>query len=187
MAAPDYVPTPTDDKARVYASPPRRPDSWRADRPAELGGRQPQGPRLGNPGPDQGYAMKLANQFRGKLVLTAGEHEDDALSGCLALAMRRAALFGRAPMIHDITFALNLWGFLTEPTSELAAARRDAFAGVASSHHYTERGALVASVPDDVLRLTPAEVATMVAAEPARVLALAEAALAAHGADTSTH
>lgn len=187
MAAPDYVPTPTDDKARVYTSPPRRPDSWCADRPAELDGRQPQGARLGNPGPDQGYALKLAEQFRGKLVLTAGEHEDDALAGCLALAMRRSALFGRAPMIHDITLALNLWGFLAEPASELAAARRDAFAGVASSHHYMERRALVDSVPDEVLRLTPAEVGALVAAEPARVLAMAEAARAAHDAESAPH
>ena len=187
MAAPDYVPTPTDEKARVYASPPRRPDSWRADRPAELQGRQPQGGRLGNPGPDQGYALKLADQFRGKLVLTSGEHEDDALAGCMALAMRRSALFGRAPMIHDITVALNLWGFLAEPSSELAAARRDAFAGVASAHHYMERRALVDSVPDDVLRLAPADVATMVATEPARVLAMTEAARAAHDAEAAPH
>ncbi len=78
MAAPDYVPTPTDDKPRVYVSPPRRPDSWLADRPAEIAGLQPRGAQLGTPGPDQGYALKLARQFEGKLVLTPGESAEDA-------------------------------------------------------------------------------------------------------------
>lgn len=180
MAAPDYVPTPTTDEARVYTSPPRRPDSWRADRPAELGGPQPVGPRLGSPGPDQGYAIKLANQFRGRLVLTPGEHPDDALAGCLALAMRRSALFGRAPMIHDLTLALTLWGFLAEPSPALAAARRPAFAGIASSHHYMERRAVVDVVPDEILRMTPTDVAAMVADEPSRVVAMAEGAAQSH-------
>jgi hypothetical protein len=175
MAAPDYVPTPSDDKARVYTSPPWRPDSWMADRPAELDGPQPQGPRLGNPGPDQGYAIKLANQFRGKLVLTPGEHEDDALAGCLAIAMRRAASFGRAPMVHDLTVPLTLWGFLAEPPADLVAVRRQVFAGVASTHHYTERRDLVDGVPEDVLRMSPAEVAALVSSDPRRVVELAEA------------
>ena len=173
MAAPEYVPAPTDDKARVYVSPPRRPDSWMADRPAELEGRQPSGPRLGSPGPDQGYAMKLANQFRGRLVLTPGEHEDDALAGCLAIAMRRASIFGRAPMIHDLTVALGFWSFLVEPPSDLAAVRKDVFAGVASTHHYQERRAIVDGVPEDVLRLTPAAVSELTRTDPARVLEVA--------------
>ena len=175
MAAPEYVPKPTDDKARVYESPPWRPDSWMADRPAELDGRQPVGPRLGSPGPDQGYALKLANQFRGRLVLTPGEHEDDALSGCMALAMRRAALFGRAPSVHDLTVALTIWGFLIEPPVELAAIRREVFAGVASTHHYSERRALVDGVPAEVLRMSPAEVTLVANADPRRLLAVAEA------------
>ena len=57
MAAPDYVPKPTDEQPRVYTSPPRRPDSWRADRPAEIDGLQPAGffhPRNGAVTPHQG-------------------------------------------------------------------------------------------------------------------------------------
>ncbi len=175
MAAPDYVPTPTDEQPRVYTSPPWRGDTWLADRPAELDGRQPVGPRLGVPGPDQGYALKLARRFEGKLVLTPGEHEDDVLSGCMAIATRRAALFGRAPVIHDLTLALNLWGFLSEAPADVVAARKELFAAVASPHHYVERRALVDSVPDDVLRMTPAEVATIARTEPGRVLAFAKA------------
>ncbi len=173
MAAPEYVPAPTDDNARVYVSPPWRPDSWMADRPAELDGRQPSGPRLGSPGPDQGYAMKLAGQFRGRLVLTPGEHEEDALAGCLAIAMRRAAIFGRAPMIHDLTVALSLWSYLVEPPADLAAVRKDVFAGVASTHHYQERRAIVDGVPDDILRLTPAAVTELTRTDPERVLSVA--------------
>lgn len=175
MAAPDYVPVPTDDKARVYASPPWRPEPWMADRPAELDGRQPLGPRLGSPGPDQGYAMRLATQFQGKLVLTPGEHEADALAGCLAVAMRRASLFGRAPTVHDLTVALTIWGFLTEPPVELTALRRQIFAGVASTHHYSERRALVDGVPTDLLKLSPAEVAVVANTDPRRLLAVAKA------------
>ncbi|MCU0310640.1 MAG: hypothetical protein MUE36_06830 [Acidimicrobiales bacterium] len=175
MAAPDYVPAPTDDKARVYVSPPWRPDSWMADRPAELAGRQPSGPGLGSPGPDQGYALKLANQFRDRLVLTPGEHEDDALAGCLAIAMRRAALFGRAPMIHDLTVALGLWSYLVEPPADLAVVRRAVFAGVASTHHYTERRAIADGVPEDVLRRSPAEISELTRNDPSRVVAIATA------------
>lgn len=178
MAAPEYVPKPTDDDARVYTSPPWRPDSWMAERPAEVDGRQPLGPGLGNPGPDQGYALKLAAQFRGRLVLTPGEHEDDALAGCLALAMRRAASFGRAPMIHDLSVPLALFGFLSEPPAEVAAARRELFAGVSSTHHYAERRALVDSVPEALLRCSPAEVTAEVARNPALVPSLAQAARA---------
>jgi hypothetical protein len=175
MAAPDYVPVPTDDKARVYTSPPWRAEPWMADRPAELDGRQPLGPRLGSPGPDQGYAMKLAAQFQGKLVLTPGEHEGDALAGCLAIAMRRASLFGRAPTVHDLTVALTIWGFLAEPPVELAALRRQIFAGVASTHHYAERRAIVDGVPAELLKLSPAEVATVASTDPRRLLAVAKA------------
>jgi hypothetical protein len=176
MAAPDYVPKPTDEKPRVYVSPPRRPESWRADRPAEIDGLQPSGPQLGTPGPDQGYALKLARQFDGKLVLTPGEAEDDAVAGCMAIALRRASLFGRSPMIHDLTVAFTLWSFLGEAPAELTAARKERFAAVASTHHYEERRALVDGVPDDVLRMTPTEVAALVALDPTCVLSFVDPA-----------
>lgn len=175
MAHPDFVPTPTDDKARVYTSPPWRPESWMADRPAEIDGFQPEGPRLGVPGPDQGYALKLANGFRGKLVLAPGEDEDDAVAGCLAIAMRRAATFGRAPMVHDLTVAFTVWGFLDEVDPELAAIRREVFAGVANPHHYMERRAIADGVPEEVLRMSPSEVAVIVRSDPRRLVAFAQA------------
>ena len=185
MAAPDYVPKPTDEKPRVYTSPPRRPDSWLADRPAEIQGLQPEGPGLGVPGPDQGYALKLARRFEGQLVLTAGEHEDDAIAGAVAIATRRASLYGRSPVIHDLTVALTIWGFLGEAPADLAAARKVLFAGVANPHHYSEGRAIVDSVPEEWLRMTPDAVARTVRDDPAQVLAMAAAASTgeAHAAD----
>jgi hypothetical protein len=154
-----------------------------ADRPAEIAGRQPLGPRLGDPGPDQGFAIKLARQVRGRLVLTSAESEDDALAGTVAIAMRRSALFGRAPSIHDITVALTLWGFLSEAPAELVALRAQVFAAVASTHHYMERRAIVDAVPEDVLRLDPASVAALVRNEPSRIMAMANDALAGQSHD----
>jgi hypothetical protein len=154
-----------------------------ADRPAEIAGRQPLGPRLGDPGPDQGFAIKLARQVRGRLVLTSAESEDDALAGTVAIAMRRSALFGRAPSIHDITVALTLWGFLSEAPAELVALRAQVFAAVASTHHYMERRAIVDAVPEDVLRLDPASVAALVRNEPSRIMTMANDALAGQSHD----
>jgi hypothetical protein len=154
-----------------------------ADRPAEIAGRQPVGPRLGDPGPDQGFAIKLARQVRGRLVLTSAESEEDALAGTVAIAMRRSALFGRAPSIHDITVALTLWGFLSEAPADLVAIRTQVFAAVASSHHYMERRAIVDAVPEDVLRLDPTSVAALVRNEPSRIMAMANEALAGQSHD----
>ena len=170
MAAPDYVPKPTDEQPRVYTSPPRRPDSWRADRPAEIDGLQPAGPRLGVPGPDQGYAIKLARRFTDRLVLVPGESADDAIAGAVAIATRRASLFGRAPMIHDLTLAFTLWGFLGQAPADLTSVRKERFAAIASPHHYEERREIADAVPDDVLRMTPTEVGALVGVEPTVVL-----------------
>jgi hypothetical protein len=145
--------------------------------------RQPAGPRLGSPGPDQGYALHLARIYEGRLVLGSAESEADAIAGCLAIAMRRSALFGRAPLLGDLTLALTFWGFLTPGADELVSIRSQAFAAVASSHHYFERRAIVDAMTDEILRMTIEQVADVVRTTPALVLATAEAVLAStHGA-----
>jgi hypothetical protein len=111
-------------------------------------------------------------------VLTSAESEDDAIAGIVAIAMRRSAMFGRAPAIHDITVALTLWGYLSEAPADLVAVRAQVFAAVASTHHYMERRAIVDAVPDEMLRLDPAAVGALVRNEPERVMAMANAALA---------
>ena len=158
MAAPEHVPVDKTRPVRAYASPPRLPESWRAERPGDLAGGQPHGDRLGNQGPDQGYVLTLAARFAGKLTLTAGEHERDALAGAAMVALKRASLFGRAPVVHDLTIALTIWGFLGEAPAELVALRKGLFEEIAHPHHYAEQRRAADLVPDDVLRQTPQQV-----------------------------
>lgn len=165
MAAPEFVPTKPTDRTRSYASPPRREDSWVPVRPGEVVGRggQPEvdAGRMGAPGPDQGYALTLVPLLRDEVVLAEGERLADAESGCVAVALKRASLFGRAPVIHDLRVAYQLWGFLTaDAPSGLVAERRKRFEGVhLTVHHYPELRAVVDAVPARTLRLTPAQVA----------------------------
>jgi hypothetical protein len=159
MAAPEYVPTKPGNRVRVYRSPPREKEPWYPDRPGELEGGQPRGDRLGNQGPDQGYALALARRFEGKLTLADGEHEADALAGAVAIALKRASLLGRAPVIHDLTVALTVWGFLRDAPADLVDLRRTAFAEVSSPARYVGQRQLVDMVPESTLRMTPAAVA----------------------------
>lgn len=158
MAAPEYVPVDKTHPVRAYESPPRLPESWLADRPGELTDGQPRGDRLGNPGPDQGYVLLLTRRFEGKLTLTEGEHERDALAGAAAVALKRASLFGRAPIIHDLTVALTIWGFLGDAPAELVALRKELFEEVFHPYQYAEQRRLADLVPEHVLRMTPQQV-----------------------------
>ena len=155
MAAPDYVPVPRSDEPResLGLPPPRR---WMADRPADLQRGQPVGPKLGRPGPDQGYALKLAERFTDRVEVAEGEHAADALGGGVAVALKRAAVFGRAPVVHDLEMALRLWGYMGGAPDDLVEFRRRLFAGAA--HHYWDQRTLTDLVPDETLRLTPAQV-----------------------------
>ena len=131
-----------------------------ADRPGEVvGGALQDGPGLGHQGPDQGYALKLAERFAGQLMLAAGEREDDALAGCCAVALRRASLFGRAPVMHDLRLALELFGFLIDADAALVHWRQPLFAGAAGHHGYHVKLRLAELVPEETLRLTPAAAA----------------------------
>jgi hypothetical protein len=157
MAAPQFVPTSPTDQPRSYRSPDHVPDAWSPDRPGELAGRQPSGRRLGYQGPDQGFGLTVAERFRDRLQLAPGERADDAIRGCLNVALRRASLYGRAPSVHDLTMAFTMWGYLdaSAPT-ELVALRRQAFEGVANAaHHYAEGRNVADAVPESTLRLTP--------------------------------
>jgi hypothetical protein len=160
MAAPKFAPVSPVDDPRVYGSPDIVPGSWTPNRPGDLPGFQPQGARLGFQGPDQGFALKIANGFRDRLQLQPGEHATDAIQGCLGIALRRASMFGRAPVVHDLTVAFTVWGFLDgDPPAELKTIRARLFEGVNNVlHHYDEARALVDMVPASTLRMTPAQV-----------------------------
>ena len=120
-----------------------------AARPAELAVGQPHGRMLGDPGPNVGYAYTLAERARKRLRLAAGEHADDALSVVAEIAGRRAASFGRAPVIGDIDHAISLLGY-EEQDREWSETRAHLAHGAA--HHYPQRRALVGSVPESALR-----------------------------------
>lgn len=160
MAAPEHVPVETTHRPRGYESPPRLRESWRAARPGDVvDAGQPKGARLGSQGPDQGYVLTLTRHFEGKLRLTEGEHERDALAGAASLALKRASIFGRAPVIHDLEVALTVWGFLGDAPADLVAFRKSRFEEVGHFHHYAELRHLTDLVADDVLRQTPAQIA----------------------------
>jgi hypothetical protein len=171
VAAPEYVPTKPGAKVRAYQSPPREKEPWYPTRPGELAAGQPRGDQLGNQGPDQGYALLLSRRFRGKLVLTAGEHEADALTGGVVVGLKRASLFGRAPIIHDLTIGLTVWGFLAEAPGELVDLRRPLFAEASNALHYLQQRRIADLVPESTLRMAPAEVAAAAAADWRSVLA----------------
>ncbi len=157
MAAPKFAPVSPTDVVRTYESPEYVPDAWSPDRPAEIQGRQPEGARLGYQGPDQGYVLTLSERFRNRIIVTPGESVNDAIRGCINIGLRRASLFGRAPVVHDLTIAFTIWGWLDGAASADLVARRSAlFEGVANTnHHYTEGRVIADLVPESTLRLTP--------------------------------
>jgi hypothetical protein len=156
MAAPKFVPVATQGAFRTdTALPPA--EEWTTDRPAEIRGDAPSGPRVGRPGPDQGYGIKLVNLFRGKLHLHDGEREHDVMEGVLGVALKRAALYGRAPVIHDVQMAFDVFGYTTpDAPKELVAFRSKLFE--AAGHHYEIQRAIADAVPDETLRRPHASV-----------------------------
>jgi hypothetical protein len=158
VTQPSFVPITEADQVRP-ALRLEDPRPWIADRPAELRlPARPGGRSFGTPGPDQGYALRLAARVGARFRLRQGESEDDAVVGTALLASRRAALFGRAPTIHDVHTAAALWGFLDDkPSDRLVEVRRLAFSSAA--HDYSVQRALVDRVPEGAIRLSSSEVA----------------------------
>lgn len=162
MAAPEHVPVKPGQQVRTYGSPPRRSDSWRPDRPADFADEhsQPHGDLFGSPGPDQGYALKLARLVEPELRLTDGEHARDALAGIVAIGLKRASLHGRAPVIHDLRVAATVFGYLDAAADPvLVRLRKGLFEEVGHFHHYMELRGIVDLVAADVLRQSPQQVA----------------------------
>jgi hypothetical protein len=155
MTQPTFVPIAEADQVRP-ARHMHVPGPWTTTRPAELTvPAQTRGRNIGTPGPDSGFALRLAKRFEHELQLGEGESEHDVLLGVALVAAKRSALFGRAPSVYDVRFALNLWGFLEETPADQRLARKAAFSGV--SHDYVVQRALVDSVPEETLRLSPEE------------------------------
>jgi hypothetical protein len=125
--------------------------AWRADRPGDLGAAQPKGPLLGNPGPNVGYALTLANRAAGRLMLEPHEHQEDAVTVVAAIAMKRAATFGRAPVSIDVDFAMELLGYLGDAPEDVRSWRPDVIRSAA--HDYEVERAVVDTVGTGLLRL----------------------------------
>jgi hypothetical protein len=173
MAAPSHVPSPPIDNTRTYSAPAQVPSGWSTDRPAEVGSRQPTGEGRGHQGPDQGYVLKLVGHLADRLQLSPRESRADIDAGCVRIALKRASLFGRAPVIHDLEIAYRLWGLLDgDCDPALIECRRSCFEGAADSHHYSELSGLVACVSPEVLRLSADEVASQHEADWSRLLEL---------------
>jgi hypothetical protein len=160
MAAPKYAPTGAQEP-KYYSSPDVVPGPWTPDRPGVVEGFQPQGEQLGAQGPDQGFAFTIASRLAPRLNLAEGERLGDAVRGCVGIALRRASLYSRAPVVHDLTIAFTIWGYFDEsPPAELVERRAQLFEGVGNvNHHYAEGRKIADLVPEATLRMTPEQAA----------------------------
>jgi hypothetical protein len=127
--------------------------AWRADRPGDLVAGQPTGTLLGRPGPNVGYAVMLAGRLRDTVQLAPHEHAADALAVIAELAMKRAASYGRAPIMPDVEIAASLLAYRGDVDADFAEWRAEALHG--ADHEYGVRRAVVDAVPDAVLRMPP--------------------------------
>ncbi len=100
--APADRPRPTPEPA-----PARR---WRPNRPGDLHApsQVPWGGAFGTPGPDTGYALKLASEA--VIEIEAGESRENVESLLVLIMSARASLFGKAPSFNDLRFGLLLLG-----------------------------------------------------------------------------
>lgn len=167
MSAPRFAPVAPDQQVDAYEGPDHVPAPWMPSRKAEVKGFQPSGKRLGYQGPDQGFALTIANRFRDRIKPGNGITVEDAIRGTVAIALRRASIFSRGPVIHDVTLALTIWAWLdANPPAELVARRRELFEGVGNViHHYAEARDIADLVPESTLRLDPQSAAQRMPAE----------------------
>jgi hypothetical protein len=182
-----YVPTTLDEEPRQEKNlapgvhiPPAR--GWRADRPGDLGASQPQGPLLGSPGPNVGYALTLARRAGPRMMLEPGEHAADAEAVVAVIAMKRAATFGRAPVVTDVEFAMELLGYLGDAPADVRTWRPDVVRS--AGHDYSVQRAVADTVSTGLLRLPITELPEHLSAvREAMARAAAEAEEAALGED----
>ena len=162
MAADPFVAPDLDDRPRQaqnlapgVSMPPARP--WVPNRPGDtVAYGQPRGRLVGAPGPNIGYALHLAARLAPRFTLAPGERLDDAVAVVGELAMKRAAAYGRAPVLPDLEVAASLLGYLGGCDPDDAVWRARAVDGAA--HDYPARRAVCDATELDTLRLRPDEV-----------------------------
>jgi hypothetical protein len=133
------------------ALPPAR--HWHAERPGDLPAESPRGALFGTPGPNVGFAYTLAEVRADQLERTEHEAIHDVVPVIAEVAGRRAALFGRAPVIHDVDAALKLFGYDGSADPDFSRARE--LLVHEAGHSYYRRRAIVEAVPEEVLRKPP--------------------------------
>lgn len=132
------------------ALPPAR--HWLADRPGDLPPGQPRGALLGTPGPNVGYAYTLAERVADGIRLAPHEHLHDVIPVVAEIAGKRAAMFGRAPVIYDVEVATGLLGYDGTADPDFAEVRRQIVQD--AGHDYARRRAIVDTVPEELLRMS---------------------------------
>ena len=113
---------------------------------------------MGTPGPDSGFALRLAQRFEHELKLGEGESEHDVLLGVALIAVEAGRAVRAGPLRLRRALRARTSGASSttrRPTSQ--AARRAAFSSI--SHDYVAQRALVDSIPEETLRLTPEDAA----------------------------
>jgi hypothetical protein len=166
MPTDPYVPSEIGDRPRQQqnlppglAPPPAR--DWRADRPGDLKTAPGDGALMGRPGPNIGYAYTLAARARPRLRLSPHEHAEDVIAVIAEIAGKRAARFGRAPVIGDIDVAVALLGYDGSADEEFVELRVRLVHDAA--HDYARRRELVDAVPEELLKLRGTALAERVA------------------------
>jgi hypothetical protein len=155
MTQPKYAPILIEDEVRPAAKL-DVPRPWSPHRPSEFhAGPRSFGAASGAPGPDQGYALRLAELIANRVVLGEGEHLDDALSAAVVVALSRASAFGRAPVLKDLEFALSAFGFLAPVDDAAALVRRSLVSGLA--HDYFRQRMIADLCDEKMLRATVGE------------------------------
>lgn len=131
---------------------------WKATRPGDLHAPSdvPWGGAFGTPGPDSGYARKLAAGATYQLGEDESRHNVESM---LVLIMgARASLFGKAPSADDLAFGLMLLGLDTREEipgaviTRLAEGRRHWAPRV--THNQATARALVARLTPPLLELS---------------------------------
>jgi hypothetical protein len=79
----------------------------------------------------------------------------------LGVALKRASIFTRAPVVYDFELAYTLFGFLGEAPADLLKERKELFSEV--SHHYEAQRQVADMVPESTLRMTPEQVRSQLA------------------------
>jgi hypothetical protein len=129
---------------------------WSPDRPGDLGPGQPEGRLFGVPGPNVGYAYTLAERAKDRLQLGEHEHVDDVVPVVAEIAGKRAALFGRAPVIGDIDVAVAILGYDGSAADDFVELRTHLVRE--AGHDYSRRRSVVDAVPDRLVRLNQTDV-----------------------------